>query len=416
MAARLGFVLLLCVALSEGRRGGFLVTTGSFTLSSGGISGNRAGNTEKELKELGEDDDLDLTRSDHLRQLAASHRAKADEHRRMAKELTRKAKRKAKAARREDVGSGYTNAAVSPYLQQKMNEMNMNGGGSVLDKSADFHATLAGQAFGQCMANLQQKAQLYHYNPAQCPSAVIPASASSSGIHCLLPKTKKDGKDVDVCKANQKMCSLMSGKTKQIEKRNVEECLKVFGSNGTKDGSQIECPDGIGIKGAMDASGLCMSWTSLAKLHAGRWTSCHTIGQDATKTVMCTSMTIVHPNMCEGDSGVLAFKRIVCREGKCFVFKVGSCLRVEKKPGQPWDKKDKQGRTIGVYQFDNILEDRKPGAAHTEFAKAAMEILKLHPTGDIPEGSKYLCRSAPTHTSQGGDSCMARGQHEIMLV
>lgn len=106
------------------------------------------------------------------------------------------------------------------------------------------------------------------------------------------------------------------------------------------------CPDGIGPNGVMMMNpngALCFAWSS-SLLHGGRKVTCSKFGKNDPKSPfyakkevkVCTVIAVQHPDRCEGNSAVLAFKRVVCTEAdsksdlysRCHVFKASLCFHI----------------------------------------------------------------------------------------
>jgi len=190
-------------------------------------------------------------------------------------------------------------------------------------------------------------------NPARCTSSV------------LLPGLKGT---YERCAPSQLKCfhrgqSLVNKKGKSWG-AGFDRCLAHFGN-------PMSCPDGISHKGAMNADGTCVAWSSNLKKRR----------EDCTKygnSTVCTMLSVAHPNRCEPDSGVLIFKRVVCKNTKCEVFKVGICLRVETQ----------------IFSFYNGKQKNFEKAT-SKFAQKAEDILKRYKTpGKIPK--KHRCRTKIT--------------------
>merc|ERR1712094_133029 len=119
-------------------------------------------------------------------------------------------------------------------------------------------------------------------------------------------------------------------------------------------------------------------------------------------------MAVAHPNACEGDSGVLIYKRVVCQNNRCEVFKVGACLHV-----------GESSRQNGIFTFWNGIQGEKGTRslqnATSIFAKKAEDLLRKYKTVDQLPG-KYKCRTKATHKSQRGVSCAGRAQNSIMVA
>merc|ERR1712072_859018 len=352
-----------------GRRASFLTTTsGSFTLSGGS---SRAGNDESLdlARDLGES--LDDAPEHKDEDAAAQH-----QHTRqmvIMENHFQTVARKATQALAELGESSRT--ALSPYYKGILQRTLKWG----LQKMRARMNTLKGKLKGKSK-----------HNRARCTSPLLP------GLVGGMPKK--------LCEPYQKVCFPPKQGWVGKKLKNWPLCLKHF--KDPKHNNKLSCPDGIGPHGAMDARRCCIAWSS--NIINGRFTTCKDTKEHRK---ICTTMAVVHPNGCEGDSGVLVFKRVVCKSKLCTVFKVGACLRV---PGVKL-KKAKNGMLNGLFKFRNRYQ-KNASAASQKFALLAEKLLANETWAGNKIPSEYLCRNTMTFKGQGGKSCAARGQEVIMVA